>query len=74
MNKGLSNELIASIDGFIHTLTRITYRYLYVGSLRITFRVSRYTSRSGSDNVATMHDGIYETAFQQLVTVSLNWR
>ena len=74
MNKGLSNEFIASVEGFIHTLTRITYRKLYVGSLLITFRVSRYLSRSGSDNVATMCDGIYESAFQQLATVTLNWR
>ena len=48
MNKGLSNELIASVEGFIHNLTRITYRKLYVGSLRITFRVSRYITQSGS--------------------------
>ena len=28
----------------------------------------------GSDNVATMCHGIYESAFQQLATVTLNWR
>ena len=71
MSKGLSNELIASVQGFIHNLTRISYRKPYVGRLRITFRASRYISRGGSDNVATMCDGIYESAFQQLPTVTL---
>ena len=37
MNKRLSNELIATLEGFIQMLTRKTFRKLYVGSLRITF-------------------------------------
>ena len=75
MSKGLSNVLITTVEGFIHLLTRMTYRKLYVRSLRIIlFTVSQYLSQSGSDNVGTACDGIYESAFQQLATVTLDWR
>ena len=39
MNKRLSNELIATVEGFIQMLSRKTFRKLYIGSLRITFTV-----------------------------------
>ena len=39
LNKHLSNELIATVEGFIQMLTRKTLRKVYVGSLRITFTV-----------------------------------
>ena len=37
MNKCLSSELIATVEGFIQMLMRKTFRKLYIGSLQITF-------------------------------------
>ena len=72
MNKRLSNELIATVEGFIQTLTRKTFRKLYI---RCCGLPSQFLDNLRGLEVTTLRicAMVIMNVFQQLATVTLNW-